>query len=86
MMRFEIDRSLTSTSHESYRSAPRSDSRRPSDVLASRLFATGHVRAVHVFSNIVTISTEVGADVDQLEDVLRNLFTHYVPGVLPTAV
>jgi hypothetical protein len=86
-IRFEIDRRLTGSGHESYDEPPSADSTRPSDVLARELFATKLVKCVHVFSNIVTIRT-MGESVqeDTLRDAVEQLFVHYRPGVKPTPV
>jgi len=51
---FDLNRSLTGMGHERYRS-PEVTGHRPVDELARRLFATGAVRAVHVYSNVVTV-------------------------------
>ncbi len=51
---FDLNRSLTGMGHERYRSAEVTG-HRPVDELARRLFATGEVCAVHVYSNVVTV-------------------------------
>ncbi|MGI8777511.1 MAG: hypothetical protein ACR2LJ_09030 [Acidimicrobiales bacterium] len=51
---FDLNRSLTGMGHERYRS-PEVTGHRPVDELARRLFATGAVTAVHVYSNVVTV-------------------------------
>lgn len=98
--RFEVDRSLTGTAHEIYRrpsgrpseEVDRSSGAKTSDVLADRILGSGYVDAVHVFSNIVTVelsscSPEEGRERSRhVEEILRNLFIHYRPGVMPTAV
>jgi hypothetical protein len=91
ILRFEIDRSLTGMGHESYLTSGDVTGDRPPDLLAERLFGTGDVTSVHVFSNIVTVSTRDAAPatddrIAALEDVLRGLFIHYRPGIVPTAV
>ena len=62
-LRIEIDRSLTGTGHESYESAPLEECDRPTDVLARSLFATGCVKRVHIFSNVITITLQSEAEV-----------------------
>jgi len=90
VVRFELDRSLTGTGHESYAAPPDAAGDRPVDVLAARAFGTGSVAAVHAFSNLVTITLRpdrAGADsLDSLQGVIEGLFIHYLPGVEPTAV
>ncbi len=84
LVRYEIDRSLTGTSHESY-SCLNLSGIRPPDVLATRLFDTGGVIAVHIHANVVTITFEPG-DEERFVPVIRNLYIHYLPGVKPTPV
>ena len=80
---FELNRSLTGMGHERYRS-PDVTGNRPVDELARRLFATGLVKAVHVYSNVVTVElADAGAEADRgtLVDVIHGLFTYYREGV-----
>ncbi|HEX2043765.1 MAG TPA: hypothetical protein VHF24_14125 [Acidimicrobiales bacterium] len=80
---FELNRSLTGMGHERYRS-PEVTGNRPVDELARRLFATGLVGAVHVYSNVVTVELAGGADEgarQTLAEVIHNLFTYYREGV-----
>jgi hypothetical protein len=82
---FELNRSLTGMGHERYRSEkgqpPEVVGHRPVDELARRLFAAGGVRAVHVYSNVVTVEMADGNGADALVDVMRDLFTYYREGV-----
>ncbi|HET9442821.1 MAG TPA: hypothetical protein VFO65_05820 [Acidimicrobiales bacterium] len=82
--RFEINRSLTGMGHERYRSAAEAVTERPPDELARRLFAKGGVKAIHIYSNVVTVELEAGGDAKGFEDVIRELYTHYRPGVTPS--
>ncbi|MEN3316223.1 MAG: hypothetical protein V7605_2457 [Acidimicrobiaceae bacterium] len=77
---FDLNRSLTGMGHERYRS-PDVTGHRPVDELARRLFATGEVTAVHVYSNVVTVQLTAGSGGEGLEDVIRDLFTYYREGV-----
>ena len=77
---FELNRSLTGMGHERYRS-PDVVGHRPVDELARRLFAAGGVRAVHVYSNVVTVELADGDGGEALVDVMRDLFTYYREGV-----
>ena len=77
---FELNRSLTGMGHERYRS-PDIPGRRPVDELARRLFAAGGVKGVHVYSNMVTVELDEGADGEGLAEVIRELFTYYRQGV-----
>ncbi len=76
---FELNRSLTGMGHERYH-GPDVTGVRPVDELARRLFAEG-VKSVHVYSNVVTVETDSGADADHLAEVIRELFTYYREGV-----
>ena len=83
VVRFEVNRPLTGMAHERYRSLDECSGSRPPDVLARRLFEHGGVKAVHVYSNQVTVEVELSASTDGMVDVIRGLFTHYVDGVEP---
>jgi len=78
---FDLNRSLTGMGHERYRS-PDVTGHRPVDELARRLFATGMVTAVHVYSNVVTVELAgSGSGGEVLDEVIRDLFTYYREGV-----
>jgi hypothetical protein len=80
VLRFELNRSLTGMGHERYVAGEEIRGDRPPDVLARRIFEVGGVAAVHIYSSMVTVtlsSTEQG----DLDTVLRELYTYYVPGV-----
>lgn len=82
--RFEINRSLTGMGHERYRSAADATGSRPPDVLARRLFEHGGVKAVHIFSNVITVELEPKASTKGMADIIRELYIHYRPGVTPS--
>jgi hypothetical protein len=75
---FELNRSLTGMGHESAADAVRD---RPVDELARRLFEPGGVEGVHIYSNMVTVDLAPGATADGMEQIIRDLFTYYRPGV-----
>src|SRR2546423_15534340 len=77
VVQFELTRSLTGMGHERYRSADDAVGHRPPDELARRLFATGQVDAVHVYSSVVTVDVKKGQTSEGLADVVRDLFTYY---------
>jgi hypothetical protein len=56
---------------------------KPSDVLAQRLFATGKVSAVHVYSNVITVDVADGASNDGLAKVVEDLYQYWKPGMAP---
>ena len=84
VVRFETNRVLTGMGHERYQAGAAIDGQRPPDEIARRFFEHGGVRSVHVYSNIVEVLLEPGADVDGLEAILRDLYIHYLPGVTPS--
>jgi len=89
VVRYEVDRSLTGSGHEAYFGAADAISERPPDQLARRLFDTGFVTKVHVFSNLITVTLKhdsTGQDVESMQALIEELFIHYTPGVEPTPV
>lgn len=83
-VRYELNRSLTGMAHERYQSAADAVGDRPPDVLARRLFESGQVAAIHMYSNEVTIDLAKGATADGLKELIENLYIHYLPGVQPS--
>ena len=81
--RFELNRALTGMGHEHYGSAGEAFGPQPAAELARRLFGTGQVVAVHVYSNIVTVDLAKGATTTGLADVVRNLYRYWHPGMQP---
>ena len=84
VVRFEINRSLTGMGHEPYRSAADATGDRPPDLLARRLFEHGDVKAVHVYSNMITVELAEGTTGAGLREVVEELFIHYRDGVQPS--
>ncbi|MDA0297529.1 MAG: hypothetical protein O3A54_02440 [Actinobacteria bacterium] len=82
-VRFEINRSLTGQGHERYASISAANGVKPADVLAQRLFATGKVSAVHVYSNVITVDVAEGASNDGLAKVVEDLYQYWKPGMAP---
>ena len=85
VVRFEINRTLSGSGHERFRSVVDAHGNTPSDELARRMFATGQVAGVHVYSNIITVDLEKGFDSTGLSDLVRDLYTYWRPGVEPPA-
>ena len=83
-LRFEINRTLTGMGHERYVAGKDVSGDRPPDRLAKRLFEAGGVRVVHVYSNIIDLTVDEDAKPDVYEDVIRQLYIHYGPGVTPS--
>ncbi|MEL6892518.1 MAG: hypothetical protein AAFP84_13025 [Actinomycetota bacterium] len=83
VVRFELNRTLSGQGHERFRSVLDAHGASPSDELARRMFATGKVSGVHVYSNIVTVDLEKGYDADGLADIVVHLYEYWKPGVEP---
>ena len=83
VVRFETNRSLTGMGHERFASAAEAVGPRSAAVLARRLFDTGKVAGVHVFSNIVTVTLAPGASAAGLEEIVRDLYQYWKPGMTP---
>jgi hypothetical protein len=83
IVRFELNRALTGMGHEHFLSAADATGPRPAAELARRLFVTGQVAGIHVYSNIVTVDLATGASPDGLDDVLRYLYQYWKPGMEP---
>jgi hypothetical protein len=84
VVRFEANRVLTGQGHERFESAAEAIGPRPAAVLARRLFETGRVEHVHVYSNMVTVNLLKGYTSDGLYDELRELYQYWKPGMEPT--
>lgn len=83
VLRFELNRALTGMGHEHFDSPADAYGPRPAAELARRLFATGQVDTVHIFSNMVTIDLARGGDPEPLTDVIRLLYRYWEPGMVP---
>lgn len=83
VVRYELNRSLTGMGHERYVPGQEILGERPADELARRLLERGGVRAVHVYSNEVTVELESGTSADGLLEIMRDLYVYYRPGVEP---
>lgn len=83
VVRFETNRTLTGQGHEHFRSPDEAIGPRPAAELARRLFATGKVDGVHLYSNMVTVDLSKGFDSSGLDVVIRDLHQYWKPGVEP---
>ncbi|MBJ7491183.1 MAG: hypothetical protein JHC59_07590 [Ilumatobacteraceae bacterium] len=83
VVRFETNRSLTGSGHERFTSAAEAKGPRPAAVIARRFFESGHVSWVHVYGNIITASLEAGASQTGLNDIVRDLYQYWKPGMVP---
>ena len=83
VVRFELNRSLTGMGHERYASREDASGDRIVDELVRRMFDTGKVASLHVYSNVVTVDLAKGMDSTGLAGVIHDLFIYYTPGVVP---
>jgi len=85
-LRFEINRSLTGMGHERYTAGAQIIGDRPPDELARRIFDLGGVRHLHLYSNMIELDVEPGTEskVGEFEQLIRDLYIHYRPGVAPS--
>ena len=83
IVRFEANRTLTGQGHERFTSEGDAIGPRPAAELARRLFATGQIDGLHVYSNIVTVNLRRGFAGDGLYDIVRELYQYWKPGMEP---
>ena len=83
VVRFETNRSLTGSGHERFTSAAEAKGPRPAAVIARRFFEAGHVSWVHVYGNCITASLEAGAPQASLNEIVRDLYQYWKPGMVP---
>lgn len=84
VVRLEINRNLTGMGHERYAGAADVEGDRPPDVLARRLFEHSGVKSVYIYGNIVQVDLASGANAGEIEEIVRELYRHYTPGVTPS--
>jgi hypothetical protein len=83
VIRFEANRSLTGQGHERFGAVDEAVGPRPAALLARRLLSTGQVEGVHVFSNIITVNLFKGFTGAGLDEIVRDLFQYWKPGMEP---
>jgi hypothetical protein len=83
VLRFEANRTLTGQGHETFHAVSEAVGPRPAAVLARRLLGTGQVDSVHVYSNIVTVNVSKGFTGAGLDEVVRDLYQYWKPGMEP---
>ena len=79
--RFEANRNLTGMGHEVFASAADAIGPRPSAKLARELLATGEVSGVRIFGNMITVQLADGKTGSGLDDVVRDLYQYWKPGM-----
>lgn len=85
-VRFEINRSITGQGHEHFASAAEATGPKSAAMLARSLFDTGKVKAVHVFSNIVTVDVADAANSSGLSQILKDMYQYWKPGMEPKSL
>ena len=83
VVRFETNRTLTGMAGERYVEGQEINDDRPPDVLAQRFFEHGGVKRVHVASNVVTVELDETGVVEELAEILEDLYTHWREGMVP---
>lgn len=83
VVRFEANRTFTGQGHERFGSSAEAVGPRPAAELARRLFATGRVEGVHMYSNMITVNLERGFGSEGLYDIVRELYQYWKPGMEP---
>lgn len=86
VVRFETNRSLTGMGHERFSSVAEAKGTKPAAVVARRLLESGQVSWVHVYGNIVTAELTSGASQGGLDDIVRDLYQYWKPGMAPPSV
>jgi len=81
VVRYEINRVITGTGHETYRSAGDAVGDRWCDVLAQRLFERGGVESVHMNGNVITIHLADASPPQGIKEIIETLYIYYGPGV-----
>ncbi len=85
VVRYEANRSLSGQGHDRFESLSDAIGPTPSAEVARRLFGSGKVSSVHVFSNIITVDLLKGRTADGLGDIIRDLYQYWRPGMVPPA-
>ena len=83
VVRFEVNRTLSGQGHQRFASADDAYRETTTDELARRLFASGRVAGLHIYSNMITVDLRKGFDSDGLVDVIRYMYQYWKPGVTP---
>lgn len=82
VVRFDTNRVISGTGHDRYTSRDQAVGDHPSAELARRIFDRGGVATVHVNGSVVTVELATG-DAAGIADIIRGMYTYYLPGVEP---
>jgi hypothetical protein len=83
VVRYEINRAITGTGHECYRSIDEAQGNKPAARLARMLFERGGIEAVHINSNVITVHLADGSPPTGIQPMIEQLFLYYRDGVAP---
>jgi len=67
--------------HDRFTSPDQITGDRPVDDVARRLFERGGVEAVHINSNVITVTLGVGTTSTGMKEIIEGMYTFYLPGV-----
>ncbi len=81
VVRYEINRSITGTGHENYRSAADAPAPTPADELARRLFERGGIASLHMNSNMITVHLLDASPPTGIKEIIEEMYIYYGPGV-----
>jgi hypothetical protein len=80
VVRFETNRVLTGTGHETYRSRGDAVGNKWCDELARRLFDRGGLASVHMNGNVITLHLLDGSSADGVKEIIEDMFLYYREG------
>ncbi|MBI2704179.1 MAG: hypothetical protein HYX32_02645 [Actinobacteria bacterium] len=81
VIRYEINRTVTGTGHEVYRSIDDAQGDAPSDLLGRVLFGHGGIASVHIYGNVITVHLADGAASTGIREAIENVYIFYKEGV-----
>ena len=81
VVRYEINRIITGTGHETYKSLDDVVGDRWCDVLARRLFERGGIESVHMGANVITVHLQDASPPQGIKEIIETLYIYYGPGV-----
>jgi hypothetical protein len=83
VVRYETNRVLTGTGHETYRSLDDAVGNKWCDELARRLFGRGGVASVHMNGNVITLHLLDDSSAEGIKEIVEDMFLYYREGVVP---
>ena len=83
IIRYEVNRNLTGTGHEVFRSKADATGTNPAHELARRLFDRGGIESLHIYNNVITVRLADGAPPTGIKEIIADLYLYYREGVVP---